>query len=432
MQSRIVSIAAGGVDLEGDLTLWRGAQGLVIFAHGSGSSRRSPRNRFVARRLDEAGIGTLLVDLVSAAENAADAGFDLDLVGGRLAAVVDHVLAIPDAHGLRLGLFGASTGAAAALAAAATRPRAVRAIVARGGRPDLAAAILPRVTAPTLLIVGGADEEVLELNREAAGSLPDARLVVVPDAAHLFEEPGAIEEVARLTCGWFLHHLGGQPVGQETSLPFADRSEAGELLARRLRHYAGRPDAIVLGLPRGGVPVAAIVARALGAPLDALVVRKLGTPGQKELAVGAIAPGGVRVINRDVAAYVPDWAIEDEEARERLELLRRERVLRGERPPPGVAGKIAILVDDGVATGATMRAAIAWAHRHRPTRVVVAVPVAAREAAARLGREADELVCLAALDDFAAVGLCYRDFRPVPEGEVAAILGESRPGARAT
>ena len=422
-----VSIPADGARLEGDLTLPADAKGLVIFAHGSGSSRLSPRDRFVAAKLQSASIGTLLVDLLTEKEDQVDRvtgqlSFDIAFLSARLARVVDWAGGLPAAHGLRLGVFGANTGAAAALAVAARRPATVNAVVSRGGRPDLAEALWSHVTAPTLLIVGAEDDEALDLNCSAAQALPDARVAVVRRASHLFEEPGALDAVARLACDWFLDHLGAGNEKAEPMLPFADRSQAGELLALRLERYRGRADVIVLGLPRGGVPVAAVVARHLGAPLDVLVARKLGTPGQEEVALGAIAPGGVRVMNPEIAAYVSDWAIDEEIEREQLELRRRERRFRGVRPPPTVRGLVAILVDDGLATGATMRAAVAWARRNDAARVVVAVPVAPTDTVEHLAREADEVVCVATSADFGSVGLYYRDFRPVSEDEVVAIL----------
>jgi dienelactone hydrolase len=200
--------------VDGDLAVPDGAGGLVVFAHGSGSSRRSPRNRAVAAGLRERGLGTLLMDLLTPAEEAADARtgqlrFDIGLLAGRLEAASAWLAGRPGTRDLEIGYFGASTGAAAALVAAARRPSGVGAIVSRGGRPDLAGEHLPRVRVPTLLIVGGRDRTVLELNRAAAGQLLAAwRLVVVPGATHLFEEPGAIEEVTRLAADWFLDHLG--------------------------------------------------------------------------------------------------------------------------------------------------------------------------------------------------------------------------------
>lgn len=206
-------IHTGEVELEGTLTLPEGALGLVVFAHGSGSSRFSPRNRRVAASLERRGLGTLLFDLLTKEEERADAidahlRFDIDLLSRRLVAVVDWASADASTRELSIGLFGASTGAAAALIAAALRPTAIGAVVSRGGRPDLAGDYLPRVQAPTLLIVGGADTLVLALNREAAAHMDAPRKIsIIPGATHLFEEPGALDEVARQAGDFFVEHL---------------------------------------------------------------------------------------------------------------------------------------------------------------------------------------------------------------------------------
>jgi len=213
MAEQSVRVRAGAVTLDGDLTLPDGARAIVLFAHGSGSSRLSPRNRHVAELLNEAGLATLLVDLLTPEEEMTDARtarlrFDIRLLAQRLVEVTDWLRERAETRGLRVGYFGASTGAAAALVAAAIRPEAVGAIVSRGGRPDLAGRALSLVRAPTLLIVGGEDGVVIELNREALAELrAEATLVIVPGATHLFEEPGAMDEVARLAREWFERHL---------------------------------------------------------------------------------------------------------------------------------------------------------------------------------------------------------------------------------
>jgi len=210
---RLVCVQAGPATLEGNLTLPEGADGIVLFAHGSGSSRHSPRNRYVAQLLNEAKLATLLVDLLTADEEAIDLRtarlrFDIGLLAERLVAVTDWLTQQPETRRLRIGYFGASTGAAAALVAAAERPEAVGAVVSRGGRPDLAGPALARVRAPTLLIVGGNDTQVIALNRAALAELRcEKQLVIVPGATHLFEEPGALDVVARLAREWFERHL---------------------------------------------------------------------------------------------------------------------------------------------------------------------------------------------------------------------------------
>jgi len=209
---------------------------------------------------------------------------------------------------------------------------------------------------------------------------------------------------------------------------FRDRTDAGRQLLPRLAAYRGRPDVLVLGLPRGGIPVAYEVAHGLGAPLDVFLVRKLGVPGQEELAMGAISTGGVRVLNRDVvdALRISPDVIDRVAAEEARELERRERSYRGDRAEPEVAGKNVILVDDGLATGSSMRAAVAALRQQRPARIVVAVPVAASSTCEELRREVDELVCGATPEPFMAVGRFYDDFSQTTDDEVRELLAAGR------
>jgi putative phosphoribosyl transferase len=212
---------------------------------------------------------------------------------------------------------------------------------------------------------------------------------------------------------------------------FRDRRDAGRRLAARLVHLGGDPRLLVLGLPRGGVPVAAEVAAALRAPLDVYVVRKLGVPDQPELAMGALASGGVRVMNEQVvaSALVAPEEVEAVVWTESRELERRERELRGERPAPAVAGHTVVLVDDGVATGSTMRAAITALRALAARRVVVAVPVAAPDTAAELEAEAEEVVCVATPYPFVAISVWYDDFTQTGDEEVRAIVERAAAGA---
>ena len=209
-----ITIPVGKAVINGNLTVPYGAKGIVLFAHGSGSSRFSTRNTHVAREINQAGIATLLIDLLTKEEEAVDEftgefRFNIDLLAQRLIHATEWVKKNPDTKSLAVGYFGASTGAAAALIAAAKLPEQVKAVVSRGGRPDLAGEHLPNVKAPTLLIVGGDDTEVLELNKQASQQMrSDRKIVVVPGATHLFEEPGKLEEVARLAISWFSKHLG--------------------------------------------------------------------------------------------------------------------------------------------------------------------------------------------------------------------------------
>jgi putative phosphoribosyl transferase len=215
LHRRHVTVAVGDARLVGDLTVPRDAGGSVVFAHGSGSGRFSPRNQYVAAELLRGGLATLLMDLLTEDEEAIDRRtghlrFDIRLLADRVIGTIDWLASDELVGALPVGCFGASTGAAAALVAAAERPRRVAAVVSRGGRPDLAGEALRRVVAPTLLIVGGTDTEVIRLNQQAQKLLGgESQLEIVPGATHLFEEPGALDEVARLAADWFSRHLGG-------------------------------------------------------------------------------------------------------------------------------------------------------------------------------------------------------------------------------
>jgi putative phosphoribosyl transferase len=208
---------------------------------------------------------------------------------------------------------------------------------------------------------------------------------------------------------------------------FKDRADAGRRLAEELSGYSGRTDVIVLGLPRGGVPVAFEVAKGLKAPLDIFLVRKLGAPGQKELAMGAIAPGRVRVLNRDVvqALNISDEIIEAIAAEEQQELERRERAYRGDRPKPDVRGRTLILVDDGLATGASMRAAVIALRGQEPAGIIVAVPTAAPETCEALKDEVDEIVCVLTPQPFLGIGASYEEFSQMTDEEVCELLEQA-------
>jgi predicted phosphoribosyltransferase len=210
---------------------------------------------------------------------------------------------------------------------------------------------------------------------------------------------------------------------------FADRYDAGRHLAERLANYSGCNEVIVLGLPRGGVPVAYEIARYLHVPLDVFIVRKLGVPGFEELAVGAIASGDVRVLNDDVVRVLPDaqQVIENATARERIELDRREKLYRDDRPPPELRDRTVILVDDGLATGATMRAAVSALRQRGVARIVIAVPVGAPETCRALEGDVDEMICTISPGDFQAVGQFYEDFSQTSDDEVRELLGRSQP-----
>jgi predicted phosphoribosyltransferase len=208
---------------------------------------------------------------------------------------------------------------------------------------------------------------------------------------------------------------------------FRDRFDAGRQLAAALRHYTDQPNLLVLALPRGGVPIGYEISRSLNAPLDLMLVRKLGVPGQEELAMGAIASGGIRIVSEDIVAAfaIPERVIATVAANEEDELDRRERIYRDQQPPPVVRGRRIILVDDGLATGSTMRAAAAALREQQPERLIVAVPVAPSSTCAELSREVDEVCCLLTPEPFFSVGIWYRDFTQTTDEEVRSLLADS-------
>jgi predicted phosphoribosyltransferase len=271
-------------------------------------------------------------------------------------------------------------------------------------------------------VVGGEDPTVLELNRSALAALRcEKELAIVPGATHLFEEPGALEEVMALAVRWFGEHLAPGA----TERVFRDREQAGERLAEALGRFKGS-DPVVLALPRGGVPVAFEIARSLEAPLDLVLVRKIGAPFQPELAVAAVVDGEKMeiTVNEDLieALRLPEGYVQEQAARQVEEIeRRRELYLRG-RDRVGVEGRTAILVDDGIATGASMRAALRAVRRRQPGRLVLAVPVAPPATVAALREEADEVVCLSTPPYFGAIGQFYADFRQLGDDEVRELL----------
>ena len=430
MEQQVI-ITSDAVSLAGELTIPKHAQGMVVFAHGGGSGRLSPRNQLVAKAFQNSGLGTLLFDLLTEEEvSDRDNVFDIDFVAHRLSDATRWLRRRRVPSNCPLGYFGASTGAAAALVAAA-QDKTISAVVSRGGRPDLAIRHLAGVRAPTLLIVGGHDYGVIELNEKAYHILSCKKsLKIVPGATHLFEEPGALEQVAQLAGGWFTHYLKEPEtpnLSTQDPIVFTDRAVAGQMLARRLMSYA-HANVLVLGIPRGGVPVAKEVADALGAPLDVIVVRKLGAPGQPELSIGAVVDGDHprAIFNQDLIEHlgVSDEYIEAEITRQLREVNRRETSYRAGRSKIPLAGKTVIVIDDGIATGSSVQAALRGIRRQKPRRLVLATPVASPESIEALRSDADEIVCLEAPEDFFAVGQFYRDFRQVSDDQVKAILAK--------
>lgn len=428
VQEHPTRVIVGPHHLEGLLDVPPNARGLVIFAHGSGSGRFSPRNNHVARELGRAGFATLLMDLLSPEEEADRRNvFDIERLASRVTEATDWARGTPQLIDLPIGYFGASTGGGAALAAAAADPTHVSAVVSRGGRPDLAGDQLPFVQAPTLLLVGSRDHDVLELNRWAMGRMKcPVEICIVPGATHLFEEPGTLDYVVSQAISWF-ERYASKPLADAINVPFANRREAGRLLAHSLMKFR-KDNPLVLALPRGGVPVAYEVAERLDAELDLVLVRKIGAPHHAEYAIGAVVDGDCAqiIINREIADQlaVPSGYLHNEAHKQLREIERRRREYLGGREPIPISHRTVIVVDDGIATGSTVRAALRAIRQKSPARLILAVPVGARDSIASLRRECDDLVCLATPEPFFAVGAHYVNFEQTSDGEVRQLLDD--------
>jgi len=430
-----IRVRAGAVILRAGLAVPQGPVGLVILAQPCATTTRT---RYVAEALRARGLATLVVELLTEREEHLDRidsslRFDIDMLAERLLAVTAWVTDESSLSHLPIALVGDGTGAAAALCAASRKPDVIRAVVSRAGRADLAGSALPIVRAPTLFIVGGNDHAVHELDRAAIENMTAlTQLAIIPGAGHHFEEPGALDEVAELTAEWcidqFARALPELPSRRGAwGRQFRDRHAAGERLADALRHLAGRP-LVVCGLPCGGVAVADPIARALDAALDVWLVRKIGMPIQPELGMGALAEGAALVLDDSTVRWSGATshellALVHQKA---AEIRRHAQLYRGNTAPPDVHGKTVILVDDGIATGGTLRAAVRGARKRGAAWVVVAAPVASAEAAAALRREADELVCLSLPHHLMSVGAWYQDFRQLTEDEVVDLLHEAQ------
>lgn len=438
--------------LEGDLVIPSGAQAIILFAHGSGSSRHSTRNQYVAKILNDAGFATLLVDLLTPQEKEIDEKsrhlrFDIDLLARRLFAVTQWLLQEPETSNLKVGYFGSSTGTAAALIAAAKLGHIVKTIVSRGGRPDLADSrdMLEHILAPTLLIVGGDDTPVIALNRAALKQLSHAEareLAIIPRAGHLFEEPGKMEEVAKITTEWFECYLlrNGKKFEnkyqQRTSrlhslfkekpyiqMRFKDRVAAGGMLASLLSKYKNS-HATVIGIPRGGVVVADEVARKLDAGFDIVVPRKLKAPDNSENAIGAIMQDGSVYLDSNLveSMKISNEYLEMEKSEQKKEIDRRMGLYRPEPREYKIKGRTVIIVDDGAATGATIIATARWLRKQEPSKLVIALPIASKQIAELLKIEADNVEILKSSSNFKAVEQFYNNFDDITDNQVVEIM----------
>lgn len=401
-----------GKKIYGDLVRPLSSEGLVLFAHGSGSSRKSPRNQWVATELQNGNYATILMDLLTETEaEDRDNVFDCELLATRLMEVGLWIRNRPDLATLPVALFGASTGAGAALIAAAQWPQRFQAVISRGGRPDLAKDYLAQVRQPTLLIIGALDEVVLRLNRQAFDKLRcKKKLELVAGATHLFEEPGKLEEVAKLSLEFLNKNL------RPAKLPFENREAAGLILAQRMK---GRvfDHPIVLAVPRGGIIPGTILAEKLGADLDVVVSRKLRHPHFSELAIGAMTEDGEVFLTEEGKRIEHEQSeqIRAEKRTQFREIEKRTKSFRSFMPKAQLQNRTVILTDDGIATGSTILAALKWIRGQNPKEIILAVPVAPPESLKGLNEICDEIICLAAPPLFQSVGEFYRTFNQVDD-----------------
>jgi len=391
-------------------------------------SRGPPGARFLARG------GRGLSTLGRGTTDRSEAEAVLESLAADLIAVTEWAHHSTVSH-LPIGFLGADIFAAAAIVAASRLPDIVRAVVALDGRIDTAGLALASVRAPTLLICGLDEDALIERDREAIGRMnTTTQLAIIPGA---FSDPTVSDEVMQLAAEWLVDHFAvaiAEPPGRRGAWgrQFRDRRNAGQRLAALLVQHAD-DNVIVFGLPRGGVVVADEIAHALGAPLDVWLVRKIGMPIQPELGMGALAEGAALLLDRRTVHWsgATPADLRTIVHAKAAEIRRRATHYRGEAPPPDVHGKTVILVDDGIATGATLRAAIRGARKRGAARVIVAAPVAAAEAVAAIVAEADELVCIAQPRHLISVGGWYQDFRPIRDAEVVEILRAARDAAAA-
>ena len=466
-------IVIHGRILEGDLAIPTGTESVILFAHGSGSSRHSTRNQYVAEVLNKAGFATLLVDLLSSEEKAADmAGrhlrYNIELLTGRFKEVTKWLLQQPQTKNLEIGYFGSSTGAAAAISAAANFTNSnntVKALVLRGGRLDLVEEQLSKIIAPTLLIVGGSDDAtVIGINKTALKKLKNAKdrqLAQIPGAGHFFEEPGKMEEIAKIATEWFETYLlcSGKKFENRYAqkkrssrllssmfrdkpriqIKFKDRVAAGEMLATLLGKYKKeeKDDTstifTVIGIPRGGVVVADTVAKKLSIrDFDIVIPRKLRAPNNSENAIGAIMQDGSVYLENTLleSMNVSNQYLEMEISEQKKEIHRRMGLYRPETTKEyKIKDRTVVLVDDGAATGATIIAAAGWIRKQNPKRLIIAIPVAPSQLKMALRQQADVLEIIYAPSNFTSLAQFYQNFDVVSDQEMIGLLEQYRKAA---
>ncbi len=400
-------------------------QPVVIFAHGLNSSKDSPRNLYIADGLVEKGICCFLLDFTGHGESEGESSdATVEQFIQDLDASLNHINNIKGIDPMRIGICGSSMGGTAALITAATDDR-IKALVLRSAPAEGYYQYASQVRIPTLMVQGDADpimEESRILYEHLAG---EKKLALIKGADHLYSKEEHLKEAREAIAQWFAEKLGSQD--PELRI-FKDRRDGGEQLASKLEDYKDREGVLVLALPRGGVVTGYEVASHLNCPLDVIIIRKLGFPGQPELAIGAISETGTVVLNESIilAYRVSEDYIQEEISRQKAVIEKRGNLYRKGQGIPDLKGKTIILLDDGAATGATMKAAISTLNVEGIERLIVALPVAPPETAEELRQLADELICLETPVYFMAVGSYYQDFTQVIDEDVIEILERAK------
>lgn len=399
--------------------LKKGKQPVVIFAHGLDSSKDSRRNVYIAEGLVEKGFCCFLLDFTGHGESeGSSSDVSVEQFASDLDAALEYIKSMEGVDARRTGICGSSMGGTAALLRAASDGR-IKALALRSSPAEGYYDYARSVRVPVLIVQGDADpimKESLAIYEKLAG---EKKLAIIKGADHLYSKEEHLREARDTIVQWFVEKLRENP-----GRIFRDRSEAAVQLAHSLEDYKNKEGVLVLALPRGGVVTGYEVASYLNCPLDVIIVRKLGFPGQPELAIGAVSETGTVVLNESIISDygVPEKYIQEETAKQRAVIERRVNLYRRGKGIPELKGKIIILLDDGAATGATMKAAISTLKAEGIKRLIVALPVAPPETAEELRSMADEFVVLETPYDFMAVGAHYQDFRQVSDEEVVEIL----------
>lgn len=400
-------------------------QPVVVFAHGLNSSKDSVRNISIADGLVEKGFCCFLIDFTGHGESEGKfSDVSVEQFAHDLDAALNYIDSMKVIDHMRIGICGSSMGGTAALIRATTDER-VKALCLRSAPAEGFFQYAKHINIPVLIVQGDADPIMKESLTLYEHIISDKKLVLIKGADHLYSKEEHLREAKEAIVDWFVEKLGQK---DPDIIIFKDRRDAGIHLALRLKDYKDRKDVIVLALPRGGVVTGDEVSSYLNCPLDVIIVRKIGFPGEPEFAIGAVSETGAVVLNEStISMYqISKKYIEDEIARQKKEVERRVSAYRKGKKMPDLKGKTIILIDDGVATGATIKAAISALKIEEIEKLVVALPVSPPETAEKLRQMVDEFICLKTPEDFMAVGSYYQDFTQVSDEEVIRILEKSR------